>query len=53
MRGAKYAFRNRLVHGYERVSDERVYEIIAARLGDFDRFISAVQRFLTAESEDS
>jgi len=31
-------FRNLLVHGYARVDDERVIDILGTRLGDFDRF---------------
>ncbi len=30
--------RNRLVHHYEDISADRVYEILTTRLGDFDRF---------------
>lgn len=35
-------FRNRLVHGYQELSSERLYEIITSRLGDFERFIRAI-----------
>ncbi len=35
-------FRNKLVHGYQEVSPERIYKIITAELGDFERFIQIV-----------
>jgi uncharacterized protein YutE (UPF0331/DUF86 family) len=38
-------FRNAIVHGYERIDDRRVYEIMATRLGDFDHFIEAIRAF--------
>lgn len=34
--------RNRLVHHYQDVSPEQVHEILATRLGDFDRFAEQV-----------
>lgn len=34
--------RNRLVHHYEDISADRVHEILATRLGDFDRFAAQV-----------
>lgn len=37
--------RNRLVHHYEDVAPERVHEILATRLGDFDRFAGQVLRY--------
>lgn len=39
-------FRNVLVHGYLRVEDSRVIEILATRLEDFDGFKAAVARSL-------
>lgn len=42
-------FRNRLVHGYERIDDERFYEIISNHLRDFDRFKNAVESLVGAE----
>lgn len=41
-------FRNRVVHGYLRVSDERVVEMAGSELGDFDRFLSRVFLYLDA-----
>ncbi len=37
-------FRNLLVHGYLRVDDGRVVEILRSRLADFDAFGAAVAR---------
>jgi uncharacterized protein YutE (UPF0331/DUF86 family) len=37
-------FRNLLVHGYQRVDDARVVEILRTRLGDFERYRSAIAR---------
>lgn len=37
-------FRNLLVHGYQRVDDARVAEILRTRLGDFERFRAAIAR---------
>jgi uncharacterized protein YutE (UPF0331/DUF86 family) len=37
-------FRNLLVHGYLRVDDRRVIEILRTRLGDFDSFRAEVAR---------
>jgi uncharacterized protein YutE (UPF0331/DUF86 family) len=37
-------FRNLLVHGYQRVDDQRVVEILGSRLADFEAFRSAVAR---------
>ncbi len=33
---------NRLVHGYEDVSPELLYEIITEQLGDFEKFIASI-----------
>lgn len=35
-------FRNRVVHGYQQVSAERVYELASRELGDLERFIEQV-----------
>lgn len=40
-------FRNRVVHGYERVDDGRVYDIITHQLGDFDFWIQAIRAWLS------
>lgn len=34
--------RNRLVHHYEDIAAERVHEVLATWLGDFDRFAEQV-----------
>lgn len=39
------AFRNRVVHLYERVDDRRVYEILTTNLADFETFIAEVISF--------
>lgn len=39
-------FRNLLVHGYRRVDDRRVTEILGSRLGDFEQFRAAIARAL-------
>ncbi|ADL08875.1 type VII toxin-antitoxin system HepT family RNase toxin [Thermosediminibacter oceani] len=39
-------FRNRVVHGYEQVSAERVYELAANELLDFNRFIDLVLEYI-------
>lgn len=39
-------FRNRIVHGYLAVSDERVLEMASTELGDFDRFLAQVFEYL-------
>lgn len=40
--GAMIGFRNRVVHGYQEVTPERVYEIAEQELGDFETFIRQV-----------
>ncbi len=37
-------FRNLLVHGYLRVDDARVIEILRSRLGDLESFRSQIAR---------
>lgn len=39
-------FRNRVVHGYQEVSPERVLEMARNELGDFDRYIRQISRVL-------
>lgn len=39
-------FRNRVVHGYQEVSPERVLEIARNELGDFEKFIRQVSYVL-------
>lgn len=43
---AMVGFRNKLVHGYETISAERVYDVAVNRLGDFDAFIRSLSRLL-------
>ncbi|HEX6207983.1 MAG TPA: DUF86 domain-containing protein [Actinomycetota bacterium] len=40
-------FRNLLVHGYQRVDDARVAEILRTRLDDFERFRAAIARVVS------
>lgn len=39
-------FRNRLVHGYQRVTPERVCAIARDHLGDVTRFLEQVARLI-------
>lgn len=41
-------FRNRIVHFYWDVSLKDVYRILQDRLSDFDRYVVAIERYLTA-----
>lgn len=40
-------FRNRIVHGYQQVSDERVYEMASEELGDFQTFIDSILKLIS------
>lgn len=40
------SFRNILVHGYAKINDEKVFEILEDRLSDFDDFKRQVLKFL-------
>lgn len=42
-------FRNLLVHLYARVDDGEVYRVIREDLGDLERYLSSVGRYLKAE----
>ncbi len=42
---AMVGFRNRIVHLYQNVSDERVYEFAADELADFEKFIASITVF--------
>ncbi len=42
-------FRNKVVHGYQEILPERVYEISTAELGDFNRFINIILEWLPEE----
>ena len=48
--GKKFAdatgLRNRLVHQYEEIDSEIVYEMIQNDLGDFDKFVDEISRYL-------
>lgn len=39
-------FRNRIVHGYQRVDDNRVYRIVKDHRADFRAFVAALRRYL-------
>ncbi len=43
---AMVGFRNRVVHGYQTISNERVYEIASTDLDVFSTFISHIRTFL-------
>lgn len=43
---AMVGFRNRVVHGYQDVSDLRVYEIATEEMGKFESFIDSILLFL-------
>ena len=42
-------FRNLLVHLYARVDDGRVHRVMQEDLGDFDRYLHSVGRYLKAD----
>lgn len=44
-------FRNRIVHGYLSVSDERVLDIAEYEVGDFERFLRQIFAYLDAAAE--
>jgi len=39
-------FRNRLVHLYWEVNDNKLYEILQSRIGDFKKFLNSMATFL-------
>jgi len=41
-------FRNLIIHLYWTVDNERVYQILSKNLDDFDQFLEAVGKFLSA-----
>ncbi len=43
-------FRNRIVHGYQEVSPERVYEVAIEEIEDFNRFINSILKLLSKKS---
>jgi uncharacterized protein YutE (UPF0331/DUF86 family) len=44
------SFRNLLVHGYAKIEDEKIFEILQERLEDFEDFKTQVLRFLKTKS---
>ncbi len=44
------SFRNLLVHGYAKIEDEKVFEILEDRLGDFEDFKTQILKFLKTKS---
>lgn len=47
--GSMIGFRNRIVHGYQEVTADRVYEIAKNELGDFDKYIRQVSVLLRSK----
>jgi uncharacterized protein YutE (UPF0331/DUF86 family) len=43
-------FRNRIVHLYAQLDLQTVYRILQDRLGDFDRYLAAIESYLERES---
>ena len=39
-------FRNRIVHFYGQVDPRAVYRLLQDRLDDFDRYLTAIERYL-------
>jgi hypothetical protein len=39
-------FRNRIVHFYGQIDLRMVYRLLQDRLGDFDRYLTAIERYL-------
>jgi len=39
-------FRNRLIHLYGEIDDEKVHEIMKTRLNDFKKFLERISEFL-------
>lgn len=38
---------NPLVHGYQEISHDRLYDLVTDRLGDFDRFVETIISLLS------
>lgn len=49
---AMVGLRNRLVHGYERVSPEVLYGIITEQLDDFEKFIGSIMPIIRLSKSD-
>ena len=45
-------FRNRIVHFYDEIDLRLVYQILQERLGDFDRYLIAIERYLAPDLKD-
>ena len=43
-------FHNRIVHFYGEIDLRLVYQILQERLGDFDRYLTAIERYLTRQA---
>jgi len=39
-------YRNRLVHYYKEISNEEIYEILQNDLGDLEKFLKEIEKFL-------
>jgi uncharacterized protein YutE (UPF0331/DUF86 family) len=46
-------FRNRIVHFYGTIDLAVVYRLLQERLGDFDRYLAAIERYLQRKPADS
>lgn len=42
-------FRNRIVHFYGEIDLRIVYQVLQERLADFDRYLAAIERYLTRQ----
>ncbi len=45
-------YRNRLVHGYAKISDEEIYNIIETKLDDFAQFTVYIVKFIEANQKN-
>ncbi len=48
---AMVGFRNKMVHLYQTISDERVYEFSTSELGDFEIFIERISTLISQSFE--
>ena len=44
-------YRNRLVHYYKEISSEELYEILQNDLGDLEKFLKEIEKFLIKYSQ--
>ncbi|WP_232619054.1 DUF86 domain-containing protein [Acetomicrobium sp. S15 = DSM 107314] len=49
---AMVGLQNRLVHGYERVSAEVLYEVVTKQLDDFEKFIGSIMPIIRSRKSD-